>query len=417
MKIIELTESLPDSENEFKERVFETFKLLKEKKENKTKKTEEQGTWLGNFLQGGSKITELVYGIKNGEIPLNQKNDQEDIEWGEYIIKPPNKLGTGSRGEVIGISAEDKEGHSHNIAVKIPLMGKEIKEEEYKRMRIFGCIHPNNIPKVYEYYNNEMTQKLLMEPIEGFQLRDIPLEILLEKPELITRLGKIIAVMHNQDFIHGDLHSNNVILDEQGIWKIIDFGGRNPNSSNEKNIKLEKLIELEKNLDFRGKIHRQGRDVYKVMKKCPDKKIKNIFFQNYLINRNLITYIDGIYNQRPIDYEAGYGLFEFIKYIVENINLPSNEVNKYLSMFLLKIENLTQEKRLDKCEVQEAKELRKLKHHILRMKLKERLLKNPNIDLSLFENLKHKNGICENQMNQTKEEIIKLINQIVGENK
>ncbi|MBN2052888.1 Kae1-associated serine/threonine protein kinase [Candidatus Woesearchaeota archaeon] len=54
-------------------------------------------------------------------------------------------------------------------------------------------------------------QKIVMEKIKGEKLR----EVLDQKPELARRVGEIVAELHNQNIIHGDLTTSNMILREK----------------------------------------------------------------------------------------------------------------------------------------------------------------------------------------------------------
>lgn len=72
-------------------------------------------------------------------------------------------------------------------------------------------------PKLIE---NDRLQKIEMEFIEGPKVRDI-----LEKKDYIKlskEIGRKIAVLHNNDIIHGDLTTSNMILKEEVYF--IDFG-------------------------------------------------------------------------------------------------------------------------------------------------------------------------------------------------
>lgn len=63
-------------------------------------------------------------------------------------------------------------------------------------------------------------QKIVMQNIKGSKLRDV-----LEKKDylkLSREIGKKIAILHNNDIIHGDLTTSNMILDKEIYF--IDFG-------------------------------------------------------------------------------------------------------------------------------------------------------------------------------------------------
>jgi Kae1-associated kinase Bud32 len=63
-------------------------------------------------------------------------------------------------------------------------------------------------------------EKIIMEKIEGEKIR----EVLDNNPELAKKIGEILAQMHNQHIIHGDLTTSNMILNKEGNIIFIDFG-------------------------------------------------------------------------------------------------------------------------------------------------------------------------------------------------
>jgi len=63
-------------------------------------------------------------------------------------------------------------------------------------------------------------EKIIMEKINGEKLRDV----LDDRPALAKRAGELTAELHNQDVIHGDLTTSNMIVDKKGEIIFIDFG-------------------------------------------------------------------------------------------------------------------------------------------------------------------------------------------------
>jgi len=62
--------------------------------------------------------------------------------------------------------------------------------------------------------------KLEIEYVDG----DVVKNILDDQIDLAIEIGKNTATMHDQDIIHGDLTTSNMILDKKGKLKFIDFG-------------------------------------------------------------------------------------------------------------------------------------------------------------------------------------------------
>tara|TARA_Y100000310_G_scaffold101777_1_gene99904 strand:+ start:1618 stop:2223 length:606 start_codon:yes stop_codon:yes gene_type:complete len=77
-----------------------------------------------------------------------------------------------------------------------------------------------NVPKVYSFSDKDM--KIKMEYIKGDLLRDI-FDDLKEKKKICFLIGENIARLHNEDIIHGDLATSNMILKKDKLY-FIDFG-------------------------------------------------------------------------------------------------------------------------------------------------------------------------------------------------
>ena len=99
-------------------------------------------------------------------------------------------------------------------------------------------VHPN-IVKVFEYFTNEGSQPFFsMEYIEGNSIS------VLSEGNFLTTLKPFLLVIdaldyaHKQGVYHGDLKSNNILLDKLGKPVLIDFGISfyQPNKKNEDRI-------------------------------------------------------------------------------------------------------------------------------------------------------------------------------------
>jgi Kae1-associated kinase Bud32 len=74
-----------------------------------------------------------------------------------------------------------------------------------------------NHPKLIETDENE---KIIMEKIEGVKLRDV----LDNEPLIAKKAGEMTADLHNQNIIHGDLTTSNIIVNNKKELFLIDFG-------------------------------------------------------------------------------------------------------------------------------------------------------------------------------------------------
>jgi TP53 regulating kinase-like protein len=77
------------------------------------------------------------------------------------------------------------------------------------------------VPRVLEHCDREMLIK--MEFVEGEKLRDLVEKFSVkERKDVFFRVGKKIAKLHNNDIIHGDLTTSNLIVKDKIYF--IDFG-------------------------------------------------------------------------------------------------------------------------------------------------------------------------------------------------
>ena len=67
---------------------------------------------------------------------------------------------------------------------------------------------------------------VVMEYVQGqtlFTIQQGLLPITFSHPSIPATLNKIISLLHNKDFVHGDLRSPNILITEEEDLKIIDF--------------------------------------------------------------------------------------------------------------------------------------------------------------------------------------------------
>jgi len=77
-----------------------------------------------------------------------------------------------------------------------------------------------NVPKVFDMDDNSM--KVEMEFIDGKMLKDI-LDDSKKKKEICIKIGEQIAILHDNNIIHGDLTTSNMLLVKDKVY-FIDFG-------------------------------------------------------------------------------------------------------------------------------------------------------------------------------------------------
>lgn len=61
--------------------------------------------------------------------------------------------------------------------------------------------------------------RIIMEYVNGKRLSEVELT-----NSLLEQAGKILGKIHTLDLCHGDFSPNNIIVDESGVMRVIDFG-------------------------------------------------------------------------------------------------------------------------------------------------------------------------------------------------
>jgi len=107
---------------------------------------------------------------------------------------------------------------------RIPELDDKIRKlrtrSETKLLEKSGKIIP--VPNVIN--SNEKDKKIIMEFIDGKKLSDNLNSFSLEKQKkIISEVGNSLAKIHNENLIHGDLTTSNLILKGEKIF-FIDFG-------------------------------------------------------------------------------------------------------------------------------------------------------------------------------------------------
>lgn len=108
-------------------------------------------------------------------------------------------------------------GKSYRIQdIDVSLRSSRTKKEAKILQKLHNIIP---VPKVF----NITDYTLEMEHIEGIQLK----RILDTRPELAVLIGKNLALMHDNNIMHGDLTTSNMIIKKEGDSErlyFIDFG-------------------------------------------------------------------------------------------------------------------------------------------------------------------------------------------------
>ncbi|MCW4024652.1 MAG: KEOPS complex kinase/ATPase Bud32 [Candidatus Bathyarchaeota archaeon] len=145
------------------------------------------------------------------------------------------------KGAEASLYRAELEGKEVIIKTRIP---KRYRPAELDRqIRTYRTVHEPQmihdaktagIPTPLIYLVNVPEASIIMEYIEGKQVKQV-LNILpkAERKALCTRIGELIGKLHQNNLIHGDLTTSNMILTPEGKIFFVDFG------LGEKNVEVE----------------------------------------------------------------------------------------------------------------------------------------------------------------------------------
>ena len=104
---------------------------------------------------------------------------------------------------------------------RIPILDEKLRKSRTKRETklLEKSSQFISVPKVIESDNK---QKIQMQFIQGKKLSE-HLDSLSNQKKICEQIGKSVSLLHNNDIIHGDLTTSNMILKNNKIY-FIDFG-------------------------------------------------------------------------------------------------------------------------------------------------------------------------------------------------
>lgn len=139
-----------------------------------------------------------------------------------------NKLGAGGMG-VVFLARDPHVGR--NVALKLlhdDFNTEELRKRFWREARAAGQLRHQNIVTIFDVQEYEGRLFIAMEYIPGQTLSDIiehriPLP-LARKLEIIEGLCAGLECAHKAGIVHRDIKPANVMLDDDGVVKILDFG-------------------------------------------------------------------------------------------------------------------------------------------------------------------------------------------------
>jgi len=147
-------------------------------------------------------------------------------------------LAAGGMGEVYLARVKSSvEGFGALVAVKVLIRNLSSNQSFVKMFldeaRIVGKLHHKNIVQIRDIAEQDGLYYMVMEYIPGQNLRELLGDVsILDRPLFEPRLGTelfvdiagALAVAHAQSLVHRDISPNNIMISDEGVPKLIDFG-------------------------------------------------------------------------------------------------------------------------------------------------------------------------------------------------
>ncbi len=138
------------------------------------------------------------------------------------------KLGSGGMGVVY---LADDQKLNRQVALKFLSSHLSAEEREIERFRnearTAAALNNPNIAQIYAIEEAEEQTFIVMEYVDGVELRDYIQDsepTLEDKAEIAIRVAEGLRAAHDKDILHRDIKSGNIMINNKGRVKIMDFG-------------------------------------------------------------------------------------------------------------------------------------------------------------------------------------------------
>ncbi len=153
---------------------------------------------------------------------------------GRYRLE--RRLGRGGMAEVFAAEHGGAAGFGRPVCVK-RILPDLTADEEFRRLfvreaRVAGHLTHSNIVQVFDCIEDGQSLAIVMELIDGLDLRDLIRKLrtrgeTLPEPLVAYVAGQLLSGLgfaHRQQVVHRDVSPHNVLLSREGEVKLADFG-------------------------------------------------------------------------------------------------------------------------------------------------------------------------------------------------
>jgi serine/threonine protein kinase len=170
--------------------------------------------------------------VRDGLLTHFQAEQFLQGKWRRFTIgkyKVLERLGTGGMGSVYLC---DHLGARRLVAVKVlpPSLAEDPSSLDrfYREARAVAALDHPNIVRAYDIDQDENLHFLVMEHVDGSSLQEIikkagPMDVL-RAAHYVRQAALGLQHIHEGGLVHGDIKPADVLVDRNGIVKIIDFG-------------------------------------------------------------------------------------------------------------------------------------------------------------------------------------------------
>lgn len=180
------------------------------------------------FIGEITRSYEVLYGDGLWENPATLQEIEEKIpdQIGPYKIE--RRIGVGGMGEVYQASRLD-EKFNQNIAIKLIRYGitSHTRRFEQERSILSSLNHPNIAKLLDGGISNDGRSYYVMEFVDGIPITEYCKKYesdLEECLSLFEQVCKAVQYAHSNFIVHRDLKPENLLVDKNGMVKVLDFG-------------------------------------------------------------------------------------------------------------------------------------------------------------------------------------------------